>query len=314
MRNDFAIAIGWPQNYCKQPGYWFDSLGKLLGMNKNGYYKIGHSAVVLVNTEKNECHYFDFGRYQTPFQKGRVRNMDTDPSLVIKTVPLISSNQKKILNIENILEELQMNCEIHSEGKIISSYTKINFLKAYKTALRLQNMELVEYGLFSKSKYNCAKFVNEVILSGEPSIISILTLKFLVPIIPSTKSNVYALRNRRIKPHMRKGNLFYPYKKNTQNELINVLPAPIKPLNLPSSAKWLGGEGAGCWFKIEKTEDGFWIERWTDLGKLESEGCFSIVGSKIIDLTKPFEFSYPSNSKIVVLEQDDLTIRLELVK
>ncbi len=44
----FAIALAWPQTYCKQPGAWYDPITLLLGINKNNYYKVGHAALVLI--------------------------------------------------------------------------------------------------------------------------------------------------------------------------------------------------------------------------------------------------------------------------
>ncbi len=70
----FAIAIAWPSTFCKQPGSWYDPLTLWLGVNYNHYYRVGHAAVVLIDPDKNKCHYFDFGRYHAPFQYGRVRN------------------------------------------------------------------------------------------------------------------------------------------------------------------------------------------------------------------------------------------------
>ena len=69
----FAIALAWPETYCKQAGSWYEFITAALGINRNNYYKAGHAALVLVDGINKTCHYFDFGRYHSPFQHGRVK-------------------------------------------------------------------------------------------------------------------------------------------------------------------------------------------------------------------------------------------------
>ena len=47
-----AIALAWPQTYCKQPGSWYDPVTEWLGINKNNYYRAGHAATVLIDIKK----------------------------------------------------------------------------------------------------------------------------------------------------------------------------------------------------------------------------------------------------------------------
>ena len=47
----FAIAIAWPETYCKQAGYFPDNILNFMGIAKHHYYKVGHAALVLVNAE-----------------------------------------------------------------------------------------------------------------------------------------------------------------------------------------------------------------------------------------------------------------------
>ena len=108
-----AIALAWPQTFCKQPGSWYDPLTLRLGFNINHYYRVGHAAVVLIDIEHQKCHYFDFGRYHTPFQNGRVRSAETDPELEMKTTPVISNNNKSIVNFRELVFELCQNKACH---------------------------------------------------------------------------------------------------------------------------------------------------------------------------------------------------------
>ena len=67
----FAIAVAWPETYCKQAGSWYDGILFSLGFSQHHYYKVGHAALVLINSEDNQCFYYDFGRYHALYHYGR---------------------------------------------------------------------------------------------------------------------------------------------------------------------------------------------------------------------------------------------------
>ena len=85
MQTGIAIALAWPETWCKEAGSWYDRFMKIIGISKNGYYRVGHAAVVLVDTNSGRCHYFDFGRYHCPKGYGRIRDAETDHDLKIIT-------------------------------------------------------------------------------------------------------------------------------------------------------------------------------------------------------------------------------------
>ncbi len=144
----FAIALAWPQTYCKEPGVWYDTVTRWLGINKNNYYRAGHAALVLIERDGEKCHYFDFGRYHAPFQHGRVRSVETDHDLEMKTTPQIASDGKTILNFRAIINELQQNPACHGEGKLYASYGIIDFMASYNKALKMQKAGPIPYGPF----------------------------------------------------------------------------------------------------------------------------------------------------------------------
>lgn len=88
----FAVALAWPETYCKQPGACYDGLMNRFGIAKNNFYKVGHAAVLLVNKSRKKCFYFDFGRYHSTFGKGRVRSAETDHDLAFNTKPIFSKD------------------------------------------------------------------------------------------------------------------------------------------------------------------------------------------------------------------------------
>ena len=93
--------------------------------------------------------------------------------------------------------------------------------------------------------------------------------------------------------------------------LPDTLEKPKLPSNLPVSAKWLAGEGAGSWFLIEPNEDPnlLTISRYSPEGELECTGSFQ---SKESDLLEgDFEITYPSHCQTVTVVQDEKKIRFE---
>ncbi len=100
----FAIALAWPEMYCKQTGAWYDDLSYWLGISKNRFYKVGHAAVVLVDPS-GKCHYYDFGRYHAPYGYGRVRSAEADHDLRVNTLAQISKCSKKILNFNDLSDK-----------------------------------------------------------------------------------------------------------------------------------------------------------------------------------------------------------------
>lgn len=308
-RDGFAVTVGWPETYCKQPGAWFDTLGKWLKVNINGYYKIGHSAVLLIDVANAKCHYYDFGRYHTPFKTGRVRSDSTDPLLAVKTRPTFNEDKSKILNIREILLELQQNRNYHTEGKIIASYASVRFSDSLAKAKTLQQREIIDYGLLNPSKMNCGRFVSQVIRAGKPHWLRKFRLKYCTLLVPSTKSNFLALGNKTEVEHLRQERRFYPDQLMSDEEANSVLPEPNKPKQISANAQWLGGEGLGCWFDINHNGDCYLIHRWTDIGVLESAQNYKLEHG-LLELDKPFQMSYPSNSEIITVVQNKHAIRL----
>ena len=197
--NGFAIALAWPETNCKQAGAWYDALLFLLGINRSGYYQVGHSAIVLVSDNNEKCHYFDFGRYHAPHGFGRVRSALTDHDLRIKTLAKISMEKSTIVNVSSILKELYANPSTHGDGPIYGSVTRINFQSAIHFAIRLQKKEFLPYGPFIRKGTNCSRFVNKVMQNGLPKLATRLLLKFPITISPTPMWNVKAAgRNVRV--------------------------------------------------------------------------------------------------------------------
>ncbi len=94
-------------------------------------------------------------------------------------------------------------------------------------------------------------------------------------------------------------------------KLPEILPMPSIPENLPPTAKWLAGEGAGSWFVIEmENEVQYRISRFSPEGHIECEGFFKSA-SKNIDMKKDYDITYPSHCAMVSILQEEVKITLK---
>jgi hypothetical protein len=196
MFNGFAIAIAWPETLCKAPGSWYDPLLNFVGISENYYYRVGHAAVVLINSSTKNCYYFDFGRYHAPYRYGRVRDQETDWDLEVKAKALI--HKSRLDNMEMILNEIQQNPSCHGTGTLQASFCQIDFDKAFLCARKMQDNSPLKYGPFIRNGTNCSRFVRSVILAGEPQFRHQILLRAPLTISPTPMWNVVSLqRNSR---------------------------------------------------------------------------------------------------------------------
>lgn len=303
----FAIAIAWPQTYCKQPGAWYDPMASLVGINKNHYYQVGHAALVLVDNNHKKAHYFDFGRYHSPYQYGRVRSADTDHELEIKTIPQITEDGLKLDNYRNILHEIQTNTACHGEGTLYASYCRVNFNNSYFKAQKMQDESPIAYGPFKIGGSNCSRFVNSVIRAGKPKIGHWFGLNFKVPLTPMPMNNVNALTNRIEMPKLQEETPFYPANKLNAKLLKTTLPAPNRHPNIPEIAQWLSGEGAGSWFVLFIINKLLKVTRYSPQGVIECTGLFENKDAiKMLHNHQSYKVAYPSNCQKVFLKVDNL--------
>ena len=184
MQNDFIIALAWPEGMVSAAGAWYDFL-----FAKNGKYRVGHSAVALVDRKSGRLWYFDFGRYHSPPNYGRVRDVETDSDVAIKSIAKIKGNT--IFNLDEILLEIKNKNSFHGEGALYASILNdVSYDKAYKYAKSIQLKGLIPYGPFVYGGTNCSRFVASVMRSASPKFIKNARLKFPFCISPSPKRNV----------------------------------------------------------------------------------------------------------------------------
>ena len=184
MQKDFIIVLAWPEGMVAAAGGWYDKV-----LSNNGQYRVGHSALILVNATTNELNYFDFGRYHSPFGFGRVRDLETDPDISLKSKPIISGNS--IDNIKEILLEIFTLKATHGHGTLYASILKnIDFNNAYEKAKEMQNMGLISYGPVVLTGTNCSRFVASIMCASKPHWLTKLRLRLPFCLSPSPKRNI----------------------------------------------------------------------------------------------------------------------------
>lgn len=309
----FAIALAWPQTFCKQPGSWYDPLALRLGLNMNHYYRVGHAAVVLIDRKNNKSHYFDFGRYHTPFQHGRVRSVDTDHELSIKTIPAISPDNTAILNYLEILSELQNNKACHGEGNLHASYCPVNFQAAFDKATHMQKESPIPYGPFRITGSNCSRFVNTVIRAGKPNWKFGFRLKYGMWFTPTPMNNVNSLKHRKEIPAQLNTIPFFPTRKLDNNSLKSTLKPPIRQPNIPKNAQWLGGEGAGSWFVFDLKFSHIKVTRFSPDGVTECSGYYKNKYGQVVLPDNRYRITYPSNCQVISLTSNRQYLQFDRV-
>lgn len=306
MKTGIAIALAWPETYCKQAGAWYDILLKALSINKGHYYKAGHAALILIKRNSPEINYYDFGRYHSPFGTGRVRSAKTDPDL---TLPFLAkwSLQGKLLNLNEILQALNVNSAYHGDGTLYASQLEIDFDSAQKKAIDMQRQSPILYGPFTYGGSNCSRFVNQVLRKSKPGIIPWIRLNLPWTLTPSPMSNVRSggkitkngVRNQKCIPKLKKTKA-------------TLAPPPI-PDFLKEKAHWLSGEGAGSWFTIEEFLGDYLIHRYTPQGKVEFAGIYQLqINQQKILMDKPLKFEHLSHFQLIHISQNGIKIQLKI--
>ena len=183
MQKDFIITMAWPEGMVAATGSWYDKFA-----STNGKYRVGHSALILINSKTKKTCYFDFGRYHTPKGYGRVRDVETDSDVDLMNAEIRNG---KILNIKKILFQVSSMKSTHGEGKLYAALMgSVSYKKAFYAAKKMQDKGVLPYGPFIFNGSNCSRFVASVIKSANPSVIKKLRFSLPFCISPSPKRNV----------------------------------------------------------------------------------------------------------------------------
>lgn len=110
------------------------------------------------------------------------------------------------------------------------------------------------------------------------------------------------------------------YQKSMSNPLYTTLAAPKKHKDIPSKARWLGGEGAGSWFEIvlfnedakedNKLKSLYLITRFAPNSTIECKGIFTCNAN--FEVEKNYDLSYLSHCAEVNVKQENKNIKFQL--
>lgn len=188
----WAIAIAWPETWCKRAGAWYDGVMRLLAVNRNGYYQVGHAAIVVFTKDQDEAHYFDMGRYHAPGGTARVRSAHTDHELALRTRLVWGADSPLPENLPALLNELATNKACHGDGPMHWSMVPVICERVHQKAQAMQQQDFITYGPFVIGGSNCSRFVNTALRAGHPPARARLSLRFPWTLSPTPLTNVHA--------------------------------------------------------------------------------------------------------------------------
>jgi len=96
-----------------------------------------------------------------------------------------------------------------------------------------------------------------------------------------------------------------------QRNLNGILLEPKHPIQIPSNAQWVAGQGAGSWFSIQATDltFEFKIKRFSPEGSKEFEALFIINNVNDFCINCPYAFTYLSHFKQCQIIQHGSTFK-----
>lgn len=323
--NAVIIALAYPDTFVRVSEEFVCKIFPLFGVGTKEYLKAGHAALVLVKKETGEAFYFDFGRYVTPFGKGRVRSQETDQELRMPIVGRFDASEK-LSNIEDFLLYLEANPEkTHGKGKLIASVSEgIHFESAIQFIRKIQSLGSIPYGGFIKDGSNCSRFVTDSILTSTTESKVKSGLKRIKMFTPSPLGNVALSSIDKKIFHVENG-IIYPYNKDTFLEnLTNFFdkkhpewPPKEKILSPPEQhAQYLEGVGAGAWFLLTLENYSlqlYRIRRYDDNHQKDFDGLFT-VNESCFSIEKGFQFIYDSHCLFCHVIQNKKIYRFDFVR
>lgn len=201
------VPLAWPETGAVVEGKWYDTPMKWAGVVKNDMWPVGHAAMLLINHANGEVHYMDFGRYHTPYQKGRVRDKFTDPDVTVYTKAIIENNQ--VINLEEIFSELCTTVATHGVGFLRAGVKVVDsFQKAFEKAKSMQSKGAIFYGPLKRGGTNCSRFVAQVSAASDVGLRRKILLKIPYTGSPSPTSNVLIINDFGYYYEFRNGKLY----------------------------------------------------------------------------------------------------------
>lgn len=310
---DLAVALAWPEQTARADERWI-RVFKGLKIIKNLNFKVGHSAVLLIQRKSGKVYYYDFGRYICPRGMGRARSVDFDPNLGLQTQAVWDNGELK--NLKEILDELYaLRMYTHGEGVLYCGLSySISFEKAKAYADQTVRTGIIPYGAFAVKNNNCSRFVAQVMAKGMKSKDPRKKLLFFPNSIKASPiSNVVYADFKHVVHSYSEGVLqqFTMLPKEGLSYLLkqmldsfkrgssSLLPkddrpgeieTPLRASGLPLEAQWLGGIGEGAWWVLRSAGEHYTIAKYDKKG----EKKYEVLAKSEVFFTphEPYSFTY----------------------
>lgn len=324
MQNSDGIIVilAYPDTVVR-PAYWeiLSGFWSKIGIGSKHAVQAGHAALLLIQKDKPQINYFDFGRYITTYGNGRVRSKETDTELEIPIKATFKNN--KLDNLKEILLWIEKHPKkTHGEGRLVATINdQIDFKKAQQFINDLINEKEIPYGAFLKNASNCARFVTDTIINATTNSKTKKKIEksyYLTPspignVIKATSTNIiYTVKQQQISEYKNRSILkeyraSFFNKFNNEPNLLGTEKPNLATFNL-KNATWLGGIGSGAWFYIEEkvTKNSYRIARYTAEGEKDFEGVF-IQNDATFNHQKKHLFLHPTNCKEAFIKQNEKT-------
>ncbi len=320
------LVLAYPETIVMVAEEWYSPFLKYLGIGKKDYLRAGHAASVLIDKEKGDLEYHDFGRYITSEPNGRVRGVRFDRELKFPLKATILNDEVK--NLDDILYFLSTNPKItHGEGKLVASVCdKINYKKAKTHINEMQNMGLIRYAAFAKNASNCARFVTSTLIASVTDNKikkQLIKSQLFTPstvgnvVISDTCSKIYEVSEtgeiKKFTSSVSKENIrcFLDKLPGHEPNFVGTLhPKPVSQIH--ANAQWLGGIAAGAWFEltceVDLLENEFRFRRISPHGNVDVDAVF--VCKEELILHHGFEIQHYSNCLFCTVKQGERMFKL----
>lgn len=329
---DLAIVLAWPEQTARGDESWM-SLFKKLGIVKNLNFKVGHSAIILIEKKTGKLAYFDFGRYISPRGYGRARSAVVDPRLQMENTAQIANGE--IQNLLALLNELKSIEYATHGGKSLyfSIAQQLSFMKGIQYAQSVVDQGHILYGALARNNNSCSRYVAQILLASlKPKHPSRRSIYLPESFKASPMSNVvnadpdrsvYCFENG----NLRKFNMSRYQSLTFQLSLLfhNIIPKkaallpcdrqagfmiePVRPTSVPDHAQWLGGIGEGVWYSLSLASlNTYLITRYNSKGDVEyHEHCQA---EEYLDPKKDYQFTYNCHYGYYTLKLQQKVIKL----
>ncbi|MFD0963456.1 DUF6695 family protein [Pseudofulvibacter geojedonensis] len=329
VNTGIIITMAYPETIVMVADEWYSPYLKYLGIGKKDYLRAGHAALVLINKDRGELEYHDFGRYITKAPNGRVRGKKYDRELDFPLKAVIENN--KIQNLNEILLFLASNPELtHGDGKLLASIcNEVDYEIAKKYISKMQRQGSIRYAAFKKNASNCARFVTTTLIAGVTNLKirkKLISSQWFTPstignvVLASSDGKVYEVTPNKVSQFTstvfrENRKYFLDRLKNYQVNLVGTIQSKdVKGLH--KNTQWLSGIAAGAWYELTHeqilADNEFRMRRISPYGNVDIDAVFKKAAG--FDIGKEFKVIHNSNCAYCTVKQNGKIFCLEYLR